>query len=410
MKRRVVLLLSTFPRLSESFIVNKFLGLVDAGWDVHVVSAYNDRKAWSMLPNLHRTKEIHQRVHYNWCFRPAWLSGLLYPFALLYCLFKNPGGTIRYLFRSSKRLGWKALKRFYMDFPIIALNPDLIHYEFGATAVSRSDLGYFLGCKQIASFRGYDLNFSGIDQSDYYDSVWKDIDGFHFLGNALRRRALQRGCPEDKRFTLIPPAIDTQVFSSTKVAYSISNTKQDRPLNIISVGRLEWIKGFDFGIQAVQLLINQGVPCEYRIIGDGSYLSALAFTRHQLGLDDKVTFLGGLPHKEVLEQLTWADVFLHPAISEGFGNAVLEAQAVAIPVICSDAGGLPENIQNNVTGFVVPRRDPTALAEKLALLAASPELRLKMGSSGQTRVKEQFQIKDQINKFINFYEQVISSQ
>ena len=120
MKRRVVLLLSTFPRLSESFIVNKFLGLVDAGWDVHVVSAYNDRKAWSMLPNLHRTKEIHQRVHYNWCFRPAWLSGLLYPFALLFCLFKNPGGTIRYLFRSSKRLGWKALKRFYMDFPIIA--------------------------------------------------------------------------------------------------------------------------------------------------------------------------------------------------------------------------------------------------------------------------------------------------
>ena len=169
MKGRVILLLSTFPRLSESFIVNKFLGLVDAGWDVHIVGAYNDRKAWKMLPDLQQHKEIHQRVHYNWCFRPAWLSGLLYPFALLYCLFKNPGGTIRYLFRSSKRLGWKALKRFYMDFPIIALNPDLIHYEFGATAVSRSDLGYFLGCKQIASFRGYDLNFAGLDQLDYYN-------------------------------------------------------------------------------------------------------------------------------------------------------------------------------------------------------------------------------------------------
>ena len=60
--------------------------------------------------------------------------------------------------------------------------------------------------------------------------------------------------------------------------------------------------------------------------------------------------------------LAWADVLVHPSLTEAFGVAVAEAQAMGLPVVCSDAGGLPENVDHGVTGFVVPRRDAAALA------------------------------------------------
>ena len=74
----------------------------------------------------------------------------------------------------------------------------------------------------------------------------------------------------------------------------------------------------------------------------------------------------------VLGELRAADVLLHPAVSEGFGNAVMEAQAVEVPVVCTDADGLRENVVDGVTGLVVPRRDASALAAALERLAARP--------------------------------------
>jgi len=407
MKGRVVLLLSTFPRLSETFIVNKFLGLLNAGWDVHIVSAYNDSKAWQQLPNLLDYKDIHKRVHYNWRFRPFWLTGLLYPFALLFCLLKNFAGTVRYFSRSFKRIGWKAIKRFYMDFPIIALNPKLIHYEFGATAVNRSDLGYYLDCKQIVSFRGYDLNFSGLDKPGYYDEVWQNISAAHFLGNDLWQRAQKRGCPRDLPHVFIPPALDMTKFTkfNTKPIEPVGSLT--RPARILSVGRLEWKKGYDFALQAVKLLIAKGYVIEYRIVGEGEYKNALYFARHQLGLEGEVELLGALTHEEVLKQLAWADMFLHASVSEGFCNAVLEAQAAGLPVVCSDADGLSENVANGVTGYVVHRRSPSDLAEKLIFLVQDDRLRESMGSAGRSRVAQFFQMQSHITAWENFYHQLL---
>ena len=108
----------------------------------------------------------------------------------------------------------------------------------------------------------------------------------------------------------------------------------------------------------MKLLADQGLHCEYRIVGDGDYLGAIGFARHQLGLESLVQLLGALGQPEVRDQMLWADVFLHAAVSEGFCNAVIEAQAMMLPVVCSDAGGLSENVVDGETGFVVPRRDP----------------------------------------------------
>jgi colanic acid/amylovoran biosynthesis glycosyltransferase len=80
---------------------------------------------------------------------------------------------------------------------------------------------------------------------------------------------------------------------------------------------------------------------------------------------------------------------------------------MALPVVCTDADGLPENVADGVTGFVVPRRDPEAMAERLTALASDPELRWRMGRAGRQRVLKRFDLARQIDSFAAFYEQVL---
>ncbi len=159
---------------------------------------------------------------------------------------------------------------------------------------------------------------------------------------------------------------------------------------------------------AIRHLTERGLAVEYRIVGGGTYFEPLIFACHQLGLDDRVTFLGPQPHGAVVEHMRWADVFLHPAVSEGFCNAVLEAQAMRLPVVASDADGLAENVDDGRTGFVVPRRDPAAMADKLALLAGDGALRQLMGAAGRERVERCFTLPQQIAEFDRFFREVVS--
>ena len=143
-------------------------------------------------------------------------------------------------------------------------------------------------------------------------------------------------------------------------------------------------------------------------MGDGDYLPAVAFMRQQLGLEGVVEVLGALPREDVRQEMQSADVLLHAAVSEGFCNAVIEAQSMELPVVCTDADGLRENVADGETGFVVPRRDPDALAAKLEVLARDPALRQRMGKAGRKRVLENFQLSDQLDRLEDFYRQVLN--
>jgi colanic acid/amylovoran biosynthesis glycosyltransferase len=341
-----------------------------------------------------------------WPHRPRWLAALLLPWAALFCCCRNPAGSWRYLRRGIGCFGLDVLRRFYLDASVVALKPDAVHFEFGSLAVGRMHLKRLLGCKVIASFRGYDLNLSGLEQPEYFREVWEHTDALHLLGEGLWKMARQRGCPATKPHVLIPPAIDAKFFDPGERLQT--QASPDRPLRIASVGRLAWEKGYEYAIEAIRHLADQDVRAELRIIGDGPMLEALTFSRRQLGVETSVQFLGGLPRSKVREEMLAADVFLHAAVSEGFGNAVLEAQAMGLPVICSDAGGLPENIVDGESGFVAPRRDSPALAQKLAELARDPALRHRMGQTGRKRVLERFQLADQIEAFERLYRGVLS--
>jgi colanic acid/amylovoran biosynthesis glycosyltransferase len=405
MARRPSVVLETFsfPKLSETFIVNKFVGLLDRGLDVYVASRESRPAEWLHFPHSGRRPEVRGRVRVTRRGRPRWLVAPAAVAALLRCLVARPRATARYLSGGWRRFGARAIGRLYLDASLVRLGPDVLHFEFGTAAVGRMYLKDLLGCKVVVSFRGYDLNFVGLDDPHYYREVWERADALHFLGNDLLRRAIGRGCPDDKPRVVIPPGIDTALFDPGARAHVDRAGTPARPLRIVCVGRLVWKKGYEYALEAVRLLLDRGVACELRIVGGGEYHEAVAFAVRHFGLEGTASMLGELPQTGVRSHLLWSDAFLHTAVSEGYCNAVAEAQAMSLPVVCSDADGLPENVSDGVTGFVVPRRDPGAVAEKLALLAADPALRQRLGAAGRERVLARYRLADQITAFEGLY-------
>jgi len=399
---RLAMIVSVFPVRSETFIVSKAVELAAAGWDVHVVCQRCDAALLAELPARARS-QLQRRVHASWPHRPRWYAALLAPLALLRCLLVSPIRTVRFLTRGG------SLRRLYLDADLICLGPAIIHFEFGPLAVGRIDLGRLLGARTVVSFRGYDINYMGLEDPSYFSAIFRSASAIHTLGEDLWTRAVRRGCPPDKPHALIPPAVDGAYFDPKERRHDERVGSPQRPLRVLSVGRLEWKKGYEYGLEAVRALIDQGVHAEYRIIGSGEFHTATAYARHQLGLTEVVQLLGAQPPERVREEMLWADVLLHPAVSEGFGNAVLEAQSMMLPVVCTTADGLRENIADGETGLLVPSRDPQALARAMATLAHDQTARQRMGVAGRRRALERFRLSDQIAAFGALYESLLTS-
>jgi colanic acid/amylovoran biosynthesis glycosyltransferase len=399
---RVVLVVPTFPQGSETFIVSKAVGLLDRGVDVQIVCSSSPAAAWAAYGEDHPITELRDRVH----LRAPSLRGTSAGGAALHhsrTLREVPGPTLRRYLRGPAGALPRRVRTLLDDAPLAALEPDVVHAEFGSLAtglVTRRDA---LGAAVTVSFRGYDLAYAGIEATDHYRPVWDHADGIHVLSHGLWRRAVRRGAPEHLHHTVIPPAIDTTaIVPSTPRPEPLGGP--DRPVRLLSVGRLHWVKGYDHLLDAIGLLRDRGLSVEHRIVGDGDLWEAMHWWRHQLDLDREVQLLGAVGPDEVADHLRWADVFVHASTSEGFCNAVLEAQAHGVPVVTSDADGLPENVVDGRTGIVVPRRDPASMSTAIAELAGDPDRRSRFGAAGAERAREEFRLDDQLDAWIDFYE------
>ncbi len=411
---RLLLLTQEFPSRSETFIASRFAGLLDLGWDVHVCCRQANFDLIDALPAL-RDRRVAGRIHSA----TSWhgIGRFKAIFTALGPLLREPRQVHRFwagLRSEEDRRG--ALRSFLIEAPVMSLRPDIVHFEFGAQARGRADLRALLGICVTASFRGFDLEYAGLDLREgetdlreHYREVWPHLSRVHVLGEGLSHRARQRGCPPDLVKDRIPPAIDPEFFKpGTRTPSSgPSETTDDQSLRLVSVGRLVWKKGYHYGVRALAELARKGQNVQWSIVGDGPERQAIAFEAHRYGLSDQVRLLGWQSPESTRDHLDRADVFLHTAVSEGFCNAVLEAQAMCLPVVTTDATGLAENVEDGVTGFVVPRRDPRALANQLHKLANARDLRVRFGRAGRQRVLDHFRIDQQTERFDRFYRQAL---
>lgn len=142
------------------------------------------------------------------------------------------------------------------------------------------------------------------------------------------------------------------------------------------------------------------------IAGDGSERTALKTLAVELGVSSMTEFLGIVAHRDVPSLMNRLSAFVCVSRWESFGVSVLEASACGVPVIVSDAGGLTEVVDRNVTAFVVPRDDPERTADAIAMLIDKPDLARAMGTAGREFVCARYNWRDAADQMERLYDRV----
>ena len=167
---------------------------------------------------------------------------------------------------------------------------------------------------------------------------------------------------------------------------------QERECLVVTAGRLGAQKGHVVLIDAVKELALEGVPIRVLIFGEGPLREELDNKIRTLGLQSVITLSGLAHHQELFQAMSAADVFAFPSRHEPFGLAAAEAMALGTPVIASNVDGLPEVVEDGVSGKLVPANDAQALAGDIRDLMADADLRRSLAVAGQRRAREKFDI------------------
>lgn len=383
--RRVAYCLASYPVLREYFNQLEIEGLRDEGWDVHVFT-FVERS----VTGTDEWPVRWDRVH-----RGTWNSPHTWAKAVREVV-RQPLTVLRLIALAARRL-WRSPVNFAKSV---------------AALVSALALA--------AVVRGHDIRL--------IHAAWCVYPGW--IGLALRRL-----CP-DRRFTVgcyaydydarFPLTVDMVREADLVFTHSEARAREirevwprtSRPVTsvyrgvelgeippectrngIVAVGGLERHKGLDVLIEALGRMSSHRRSCGLTIVGgsvDGQpdverELRALA-TR--LGLADQIRFTGPVPHSRVLEIVSRAEVFCLPSLfNDVLPNAAKEAMALEVPVVVTDTVGISELVEDGITGRVVPRGDPTALAESLEWVLEHPVEAAKLAAVGKQRLIAKFDIR-----------------
>jgi glycogen(starch) synthase len=177
-----------------------------------------------------------------------------------------------------------------------------------------------------------------------------------------------------------------------------------RPGHLLAVGRLDNQKGFDVAIDAMAILQPKYPDVELFIVGRGRGRTALRDRAVRAGVAARVQIVDHLAEPGVTALMRTASVVLVPSrTTEGFSLVALEAAQAGRPVVASRVGGLPETVEDGVTGILVTPGDPVALAEGLDRLLGDPSLADHMGLAGQRRAHSQYNLRDCVAGYRDMY-------
>ncbi|EFN9925782.1 colanic acid biosynthesis glycosyltransferase WcaL [Escherichia coli] len=364
---KVGFFLLKFPLSSETFVLNQITAFIDMGFEVEIVAlqkgdTQNTHAAWTK---------------YNLAARTRWLQDE--PTGKVAKLRHRASQTLRGIHRKNT---WQALnlKRYGAESRnlilsaicgqvVTPLHADVFIAHFGpagVTAAKLRELGVI--CGKIATiFHGIDISSREVlnHYTPEYQQLFRRGDLMLPISDLWAGRLQKMGCPREK-IAVSRMGVDMTRFSPRPVKAPAT------PLEIISVARLTEKKGLHVAIEACRQLKEQGVAFRYRILGIGPWERRLRTLIEQYQLEDVVEMPGFKPSHEVKAMLDDADVFLLPSVTgadgdmEGIPVALMEAMAVGIPVVSTLHSGIPELVEADKSGWLVPENDARALAQRLA--------------------------------------------
>lgn len=174
--------------------------------------------------------------------------------------------------------------------------------------------------------------------------------------------------------------------------------------NIVYFGRMTRGKGVDLLIEAFCQLIQTFPYAKLTLIGSGERLSFLQNWVQKLGLTKQIEFTGWLQNSELFSRLVDQDLFCLPSFSEGLPSSILEAMSIGLPVVATSVGGIPEIIEHDVSGIIIPPHDLNALTNILLELAEAPLRRMRLREEGFLRLKKVGAPEVVLNQLLNAYQ------
>jgi glycosyltransferase involved in cell wall biosynthesis len=220
-----------------------------------------------------------------------------------------------------------------------------------------------------------------------------------FLAADLERRL---SLP-DRTVEVTPMPVDVALFEQGRA------TPKAEPPRVLYAGNLLPSKGVDILIAAVALLRDRGIDCRLRILGQGPAHDQLVAEVRSLRLDDRVTIAPFVPQSEMPREYGAATITVLPTRghAEGLGLGLVEALLAGSAVIGTPAGGIPEVVEDGVTGLITPDGDPTALAERLARLLQDQSLRLRLIAQGSERVRRLYSLHASVDRFLTLFDAAV---
>ncbi len=171
-----------------------------------------------------------------------------------------------------------------------------------------------------------------------------------------------------------------------------SRTNAPRGKRLVFVGRLAAVKGVPVLLEALARLLRDDTEVSLTLVGDGPDREWIEARITELGLDQAVVITGYQSQDSVARHLAEADIFVLPSFAEGLPVVLMEAMASRLPVVTTRIAGVPELVEDGMSGFLVPAGDAESLAARLAELIANPAMRRRMGETGHAKVRAEFDV------------------
>lgn len=228
--------------------------------------------------------------------------------------------------------------------------------------------------------------------------IWKNAIAITVLPGIVKQ--VLRLAP-DLKYHVIPNGVDIKKFKSL-------TKKRTDNIKIIYVGRLIRRKGLKYLIQSIPKVIQNKNIVKFIIVGDGPIRKILETIAKKLRIEHVVDFQGFVSEEKLLKLYNKADIFVLPSLFEGFGNVITEAMASGLPVIATKVGAISEIVIDGKTGFLVPSKDSTALADAITKLIFDTKLRRKMGKAGRKRAETFYSWNKIVEEYLVVYNRCFS--
>jgi len=405
--KTVCFVVPAYPVTSETFITNQIVQAKKNGYSVTVLThKLGQIEQSSQRDLLEEYSILDNTILVNLDIPKSQLKRFLVGLGLIFKYFKYwiriPGLSLRYRIINSPYLF-----RFYDQLRHI----DVFHIQFAAAGrgVAEMKACGFIQAKMITTFHGHDAHFANNQQlkslQELYRFIFKFSDFITVNTPFLGQIVTQLGCDPEK-LRVVFMGIDVSYFKSNQVRIGLLENE----VKLISVGRLVTFKGFRFAIEAVKLLVESGLKVQYTIVGEGKLFDALQKQIHALNLENYVALVGKKSQDEIKHLLTTNDVFLMSSITDPTGRCetqgvvTAEAQAMGLPVVAFNNGGIPYTIIDGKTGVLVTEKDIEGYAKAIKSLIENKKSYQLISKAAIQFASSKFSNSLMIQRFIALYD------